>query len=93
MYSTLGFELVEESSADYQVWHPKMGLKHKSHWQRREIQNRAKQLGIELDFAHETDPRTERDMTYLLGGRRIYDCGKKTWRLTPPKTPDTLTTS
>jgi hypothetical protein len=81
MYETLGFELQGESGADYTVWHPKLGLRHKSHWQRREIQERAKQLGVELDFDHETDPRTERDMTYLLGGRRIYDCGKKTWTL------------
>lgn len=81
MYETLGFELKEESSADYMVWHHRLGLRHKSHWQRREIQDRARQLGAEIDFNHETDPRTERDMTYLLGARRIYDCGKKTWVL------------
>jgi hypothetical protein len=96
MYEQLGFEMKEESAADYMVWHPKLGLTPKSHWQRREITARAKQLGIEIEFDHETDPRTERDMTYLLGGRRIHDCGKKTWvwprPLTPPKKPDTLAT-
>jgi hypothetical protein len=34
---------------------------------------------MELDFNPETDPRTERDITYLLGGRRMFDCGKKKW--------------
>lgn len=90
VYEQLGFELVEDSAADYQVWHKKLGLKPKTHWQRREIQSRAKDLGIDLDFDHETDPRTERDMTYLLGGRRIYDCGKKKWVWTKGKTPDRL---
>jgi len=30
-------------------------------------------------FDPKTDPRTEAEMTYLMGARRIYDCGKKRW--------------
>lgn len=95
MYSTLGFVEEAESGADYQVWHPKLGLTSKAQWQRRNIPAVAKQLGLEVEFDAETDPRSERDMTYLLGGRRIYDCGKKRWvwrGLTAPKNPDTLPT-
>jgi hypothetical protein len=79
MYAQLGFTLEEESAADYSVWHPKLGLLPKSAWQRRNIPVRAKELGVDSMFDSEDDPRTERDMTYLLGGRRIYDCGKKRW--------------
>jgi hypothetical protein len=89
MYEQLGFTLQEETAQDYQVWHPRLGLLPKSAWQRRQIQTIAARLGKDTDFDHETDPRTERDMTYLLGGRRIYDCGKKrwVWRLDPTKSP------
>jgi len=89
MYTQLGFVLDEETAADYQVWHPKLGLMPKAAWQRRNIVSLAKRLGFEIGFDHETDPRTERDMTYLLGGRRIYDCGKKRWTWTnKPLTPN-----
>ena len=87
MYLQLGFGLQEDTAADYQVWHPKLGLRPKSHWQRREIPARAKQLGVEIEFDPDVDPRTERDMTYLLGGRRIYDCGKKKWVWTRERNP------
>lgn len=79
MYSALGFDLLEETKPDYMVWHPKLGLLNKPAWQRRNIVTRAREIGRDIEFDHEADPRTERDMTFLLGGRRIYDCGKKKW--------------
>jgi hypothetical protein len=79
MYEQLGFQLDQESAPDYAVWHQRLGLLPKSAWQRRSIPARAKELGVDAKFDPETDPRTEREMTYLLGARRIFDCGKKRW--------------
>jgi hypothetical protein len=79
MYEQLGFVLEQETPADYTVWHQKLGLRPKSAWQRRNIPARAKELGLELDFDPVSSPETERDMTFMLGARRLYDCGKKRW--------------
>ena len=79
MYEQLGFALEEETAPDYQVWSPKIGLKPKSHYQRRNIQQRLIEHGVDEMFDHKLDTRTEREMTYLMGARRIYDCGKKRW--------------
>lgn len=79
MYEQLGFELVSESMPDYQVWSQKKGLFPKSHYQRRNIQKRLLEHGKDEVYNHETDERTEREMTYLMGAGRIYDCGKKKW--------------
>ena len=80
MYVQLGFHLEEETSPDYQVWSQKLGLSPKSHYQRRNIPRKLKEHGmIDEVFDPETDVRTEREMTYLMGARRIYDCGKKRW--------------
>ena len=79
MYEQLGFELVEDVSPDYQVWSPKIGLRPKPHYQRRVLPKRLKEHGVEDSFDPKTDPRTEADMTYLMGAGRIYDCGKKRW--------------
>lgn len=83
MYKQLEFELVEETTPDYQVWSMKTGLKPKSHYQRRNIQARIKEHGLNELYDAETEVRTERDMTYFMGARRIYDCGKKKWVWTP----------
>jgi hypothetical protein len=89
MYKALGFTLEEELGPDYMVWSPKNGLWPKNHYQRRLIPKRLVGHGIEDTFDPETDPRTEADMTYLMGCRRIYDCGKKrwVWRLDTPSQP------
>ena len=79
MYAQLGFELEAELSADYAVWSPKLGLRPKSHYQRRNIQKRLADHGMEAVFDAETDPRTEAEMTYLMRCGRLYDCGKKRW--------------
>ncbi len=79
MYGRLGFVLEQEIDPDYQVWSQKVGLRPKSHYQRRVIQKRLNEHGIDERFDHEADPRTEMEMTYLMGARRIYDCGKKRW--------------
>ena len=79
MYEQLGFVLEEETGPDYMVWSPKLGLRPKSHYQRRLLAKRLQENGVEESFDHETDPRTEAEMTYLMGGRRLYDCGKKRW--------------
>lgn len=79
MYQKLGFRLEQESIPDYQVWSAKVGLKPKSHYQRRALPDRIKEHEIDIAFDPTTDPRTEQTMTYALGARRIYDCGKKKW--------------
>lgn len=89
MYEQLGFVLEEETKPDYQVWSPKIGLKPKSHYQRRLIPKRLEEHGSAEVFDPATDPRTERDMTYAMGARRIYDCGKKRWVWHKPLDPST----
>lgn len=79
MYSQLGFVMEEEIRPDYQVWSPRIGLHPKTHYQRRNIPQRLLDHGLDEVFDPETDPRSEADMTYLMGARRIYDCGKKRW--------------
>ena len=79
MYSQLGFMLEADVPADYQVWSPKLGLRPKPHYQRRVLPARLRDHGVQDSFDPETDTRTEAEMTYLMGGRRIYDCGKKRW--------------
>lgn len=79
MYTQLGFTLEEETGPDYQVWSPKLGLRPKSHYQRRNIPKRLLEHGVTETFDPETDPRSESDMTFLMGCRRLYDCGKKRW--------------
>jgi hypothetical protein len=82
MYEALGFTLEEVTAPDYQVYHQKIGLLPKSAWQRKSIPKRIKEIGSSEVFDPETDPRTERDMTFLLEAQRIFDCGKKRWTLT-----------
>jgi len=79
MYEQLGFRLEELVAPDYQVWSQKLGLRPKPHYQRRGLQARLREHGLSEVFEHEKDPRTEAEMTYLMGARRIYDCGKKRW--------------
>ena len=79
MYSTLGFALDEEIAPDYQVWSKKTGIRPKSHYQRGGLQKRLDEHGVDEIFDADTDTRTEAEMTYLMGARRIYDCGKKRW--------------
>lgn len=79
MYNHLGFTVAEELPPDYQVWSLKLGLRSKAHYQRRAIQQRLKDHGLNEVFDPDTDPRTESEMTYRMGCGRIYDCGKKRW--------------
>lgn len=79
MYEQLGFVLEEEVAPDYRVWSPKIGLRPKSHYQRRLLPKRLQEHGAADSFDPKTDPRTEREMTYLMGCGRVYDCGKKRW--------------
>lgn len=79
MYEKLGFVLEEETEPDYQVYHPKTGLLPKTAWQRRKIPARIRDIGVEDSFDPERDQRSERDMTYILGAQRLFDCGKKRW--------------
>ncbi len=79
MYQQLGFTLEAEVPPDYQVWSQKLGLRPKPHYQRRAIPARLRDHGLSDRFNPETDARTEAEMTYLMGARRIYDCGKKRW--------------
>lgn len=84
MYAQLGFTLDEEVREDYVVWSPKLGILPKPHYQRRMLQKRLDEHGVKETFDHKTDPRTEADITYLMGARRLYDCGKKRWVWTAP---------
>lgn len=79
MYTQLGFVLAEDVAPDYQVWSPKIGLRPKSHYQRRLLPARLKEHGVVDSFDPETDTRSEVDMTYLMKCGRIFDCGKKRW--------------
>lgn len=79
MYERLGFRLDERLAPDYQVYHPKLGLRPKAAWQRREIPKRIRDLKSSELYDPDCDPRSERQMTYLLGAHRIFDCGKKRW--------------
>jgi hypothetical protein len=79
MYAQLGFAKEEDVTPDYQVWSAKLGLRPKPHYQRRVLATRLKEHGVQEEFDHTKDPRTEAEMTYLMGARRIYDCGKKRW--------------
>jgi hypothetical protein len=85
MYESLGFSLEAHVDADYVVWSPKIGLRPKPHYQRRAIQKRLIEHGLSETYNHETDPRTEAQMTFLMGAGRLYDCGKKRWVYTVPK--------
>ncbi|MDV7396358.1 hypothetical protein RZS08_33495, partial [Arthrospira platensis SPKY1] len=79
MYPQLEFTLDADIAPDYQVWSPKLGLRPKSHYQRRMLQQRLRDHGLDEVFDADTDPRTEAEITYLMGARRLYDCGKKRW--------------
>ena len=79
MYEKLGFVLETENIPDYAVWHQKLGVKPKSHYQRRNLSKRLKEVGSDVSFNPDTDHRSEAEITYLMGARRIYDCGKKRW--------------
>jgi ssDNA-binding Zn-finger/Zn-ribbon topoisomerase 1 len=89
MYTQLGFTLEQEVAPDYQVWSPKIGLRPKSHYQRRQLPQRLREHNVTELFDPETDPRAESDMTYLMGCGRIYDCGKKRWVWHVAPTPQT----
>lgn len=88
MYAQLGFVLDKETEPDYQVWSPKIGLRPKPHYQRRNLPQRLVEHGISTSFDPQTDPRTEAEITYLMQCGKIYDCGKKRWVY---KQLDTLT--
>lgn len=79
MYARLGFVMEAETKPEYQVFHPKLGLMAKASWQRSRIPALIRKIGSKEVFDPNTDPRSERDMTYLLGGMRLFDCGKKRW--------------
>jgi len=79
MYQQLGFALEAELPPDYQVWSPKFGLRPKTLYQRRNIPARLAEHGVGEVFDPEIDPRSESEMTFLMGCRRLYDCGKKRW--------------
>jgi len=79
MYERLGFVLEGLVRPEYQVFHPKLGLMPKASWQRSKIPALIRKLGSSETFDPATDPRSERGMTYLLGGMRLFDCGKKRW--------------
>lgn len=79
MYTQLGFTLDADVPPDYQVWSKKLGLRPKPHYQRRLLPLRLRDHGVIDAFDPGTDTRTEAEMTYHMGARRIYDCGKKRW--------------
>lgn len=79
MYEKLGFTLKATLPPDYVVWSPKLGIRPKPHYQRRYLQKRLKEHGVENMFDPDTDPRTEAEITYYMGAKRLFDCGKKRW--------------
>ena len=92
VYAQLGFTLEKDILPDYVVWSQKIGTLPKSHYQRRALQDRLDEHGVVDTFDVKTDTRTESEMTYLMGARRLYDCGKKRWVwFSPIIAPITLT--
>lgn len=83
MYEQLGFDLEADVPPDYQVWSQRLGLRPKPHYQRRLLPARIRDHEAKIAFDPEKDTRTEAEVTYLMGARRIYDCGKKRWVWTP----------
>lgn len=79
MYEKLGFRLAKEALPDYIVWSMRLGARPKSHYQRRHLQKRLQEHGLDEEYDCDTDLRTEAEMTYYMGARRLYDCGKKKW--------------
>lgn len=79
LYGLLGFTPDGSHPPDYRVWHPKLGLTHKAHWQRNLLHARVKELGSQEAYDHRTDPRTEFEMCRLLGCRHVWDLGKIRW--------------
>jgi len=79
MYEQLGFDLESEVGPDYQVWSQKIGLRPKSHYQRRMLQTRLNDHGLDETFDANSDERAESELTYMMGAGRIFDCGKKRW--------------
>ena len=84
MYEQLGFVMEEAVAPDYAVWSPVLGLRPKSHYQRRQISKRLKDHGFDEAFEPTSDPRTEAEMIYLMGCGKLFDCGKKRWVWTAP---------
>lgn len=79
MYEKLGFTLKATLPPDYVVWSPKLGIRPKPHYQRRYLQKRLEEHGVKDMFDPDTDPRTEAEITYSMGAKRLFDCGKKRW--------------
>jgi hypothetical protein len=81
LYPSLGFNNDGSLPADYKVYHQNSNtLWHKSAWQRRHIQSRLIELGIEELFDHRIDTRTEKEMQSIAGVLRIRDSGKIRWK-------------
>lgn len=78
MYAHLGFKLDGELPPDYSIVRNSK-RSHKSSFRRASIPSRIREVGSTEQFDPATDPRSEREMTDLLGYGRIYDCGKKRW--------------
>lgn len=78
MYLKLGFKLDGELAPDYSVVRKGRRM-HKASFRRDNIPARIRESGSNETFDPATDPRSELDMTKLLGFGRIYDCGKKRW--------------
>ncbi len=82
IYETLGFKQDGTLRPDYRlVYAPKLVTWHKSLWQRKSIQKRLHELGLNETFEHATDPRTERQMQDFANILRVWDSGKTRWLL------------
>lgn len=81
LYQTLGFTHDGTIRPDYTVVHPgRLSTWHKSLWQRKSIQKRLSELGIDEAYDHRTDPRTERQMQDFANVLRVWDSGKTRWK-------------
>ena len=81
LYPILGFIKDGHLPADYRVYDKGTGkLWHKSAWQRKNMQSRLNELGINEIYDHKTDVRTEKQMQKLAGVFRIMDSGKTRWK-------------
>ena len=82
MYQHLGFEKTMSYGADYRVYHPRIGMKFKYHWQRRNIPNVLREIGcddVTFNPDKTVDSRTEFEIEDLVGALRLWDSGKTKW--------------
>lgn len=84
LYPSLGFVSDGIVKPDYRlVDSHTLRVWHKSLWQRRCIPKRLKEIGSNIEFDPDTDPRTEKQIQEMTRVVRVWDAGKIRWMWRP----------